>query len=96
MGLAVCVLERRSTLHHLLQLSGVRATMRVPPAEPKHNSVATRKKPDTAFKKKDQKSMHYFFFCDGDHSFTQECKEGSEESGLSCSLTSTTFCSSSG
>ena len=94
MGLAIPPLMARSTLHHLLQLCGVHATVRVSPAELKPNSAASGKKPDKAFKKKGKKSMPYFFFYAGDHSFTQECKEGSEESGSSCSLNN--FCSSSG
>lgn len=39
-------------------------------------------------KKKDQKNcVHYFYSCAGDHSFMQECQEGSEVSGLLCCLT---------
>jgi len=95
MVLAIRLLMRCRALHRLLQLCGVLETMRVSPAEPKHNFAASRKTFEKAFKKKNKKRKHYFFFRAIDHSFTQACKEGSEESGSSCSLTPT-FCSSSG
>lgn len=68
----------------------------VSPAELKLISASSGKMRDKASKKKDKKLMRYFFFYAGDHSFAQEWKERSEESGSSCCPTPTAFCSSSG